>query len=122
MALDRTLVQIRERSFLDVLDLALVVVRNRPWTLGLAAVAGIAPFAALNAWLTSDGALSPLFYAIYVFLEVPWATAPLSAVLGDLMFGQRTRPGQVFGRLLRALPALFAYQFLLRNLLTWTFF
>ena len=52
--IDRTLVQIRERSFLDVLDLALVVVRQRPVTLGLAALAGIAPFAALNAWLTSD--------------------------------------------------------------------
>jgi hypothetical protein len=48
MANDRTLVQIRERSYLDLLDLALLVVRHRPRTLGLAAAAGIAPFAALN--------------------------------------------------------------------------
>src|SRR5208337_2185594 len=36
MANDRTLVQIRERSYLDLLDLALLVVRQRPRTLGLA--------------------------------------------------------------------------------------
>ncbi len=30
MANDRTLVQIRERSYLDLLDLALLVVRQRP--------------------------------------------------------------------------------------------
>ena len=51
MAIERTLVQIRERPLVDLLDLALVVVRRRPVTLGLAALAGIAPFAALNAWL-----------------------------------------------------------------------
>ena len=48
MANDRTLVQIRERSYLDLLDLALLVVRQRPRALGLAAAAGIAPFAAVN--------------------------------------------------------------------------
>ena len=54
MANDRTLVQIRERSYLDLLDLALLVVRQRPRTLGLAAAAGIAPFAALNYWILSN--------------------------------------------------------------------
>ena len=48
MANDRTLVQIRERSYLDLLDLVLLVVRQRPRALGLAAAAGIAPFAAVN--------------------------------------------------------------------------
>ena len=50
---DQTLIQIRERSFLDLLDLTLVVLRRRPATLGLAAMAGVLPCAAINAWLTS---------------------------------------------------------------------
>ena len=53
MTYDRTLIVIRERSFLDLLDLALLVVRDRPVVLGLTALAGIAPFAALNVWLLS---------------------------------------------------------------------
>ena len=55
MTYDRTLIVIRERSFLDLLDLAFLVVRERPiafWA--LTAVAGIAPFAALNVWLLPD--------------------------------------------------------------------
>ncbi len=53
MTYDRTLIVIRERSFLDLLDLALLVVRDRPAVIGLTALAGIAPFAALNIWLLS---------------------------------------------------------------------
>ena len=43
MTYDRTLIVIRERSFLDLLDLALLVVRDRPIVLGLTALVGIAP-------------------------------------------------------------------------------
>ena len=45
MAQKPTLIQIRERSYLDLLDLALLVVRHRPRTSALAAVIGIVPFA-----------------------------------------------------------------------------
>ena len=122
MAFERTLVQIRERSYLDVLDLALVVVRNRPLVLGGAALAGIAPAVALNAWLTTDPEFSLPMYALLVFLEVPWATAPLTLVLGGLMFDQRLQVGRLLGRLLRVWPALFIYQFLFRLILTVTIF
>ncbi len=64
---DRTLVQIRERSYLEVLDLALVVVRHRPLTLGLAALAGIAPFAAWNVWLLSDPEV-PIGVLVYLLV------------------------------------------------------
>jgi hypothetical protein len=122
MAFERTLIQIRERSFLEVLDLALVVVRQRPWTIGLAAMAGIAPFAALNAWLISDPEFSLPMFTLLVLMEIPWATAPLTAVLGNLMFGRRTTIVEVLGRLLRALPAMIVYQLLLRAILVATFF
>jgi hypothetical protein len=117
MAIDQTLVQIRERSFLEVHDLALVVVRNRPRALGLAALAGIAPFAALNAWLTSDPEFPLPRFALLVLLEAPWATAPLTVVLGSLMFGQRLSVGQLALRLIRALPMLIVYQLILRGFL-----
>ena len=52
-----------------------------------------------------------------MFLEVPWATAPLTVVLGGLMFGQRPQAGRLLRRLLQAVPSLFVYQFLLRLVL-----
>jgi hypothetical protein len=122
MAFERTLVQIRERTFLEVLDLALVVLRHRPLVLGLATLAGIAPLAVWNAWIGRDRPLPLPFFALLVFLEAPWATAPLTLVLGALMFGQRLRAGPMLWRLLQALPALLIYQLALRFLLAVTVF
>ena len=117
MTYDRTLIVIRERSFLDLLDLALVVVRDRPVVLGLTALVGIAPFAALNVWLLSaDRSLSGLWIPL-LLMEAPWATAPLTLVLGDLMFGVRPRPGRIVKTLVVSFPALFLTQFLVRGIL-----
>ena len=74
MTYDRTLIVIRERSFLDLLDLALLVVRDRPVALGLTALAGIAPFAALNIWLLSDPDFPPGLLA---------CAAPAGNAVGD---------------------------------------
>ena len=120
MATDHTLIQIRERSFPDLLDLALVVVRSRPKTLGVAALAGVLPCAALNLWLTSDPTFPFLGYVGLVALEAPWATAPLTVVLGALMFGDRPTAGQVVRSLVRGLPAMIAYQVVLRAVLMTT--
>jgi hypothetical protein len=114
MAFERTLVQIRERTFLEVLDLALVVLHDRPLALGLAALAGIAPLAGGNAWLCRDPEFPLPLFALLVFLEAPWATAPLTIVLGALMFDQRLRSGQVLWRMVQAFPALLLYQLALR--------
>ena len=121
MANDRTLIQIRERSFLDLLDLALVLVRRRPLTLGLAALAGVAPCAAINAYLTADPDFNLIWYFYLLFVEAPWATAPLTVVLGSLMFGDRPTPGGVFKALARGLPAMILYQLFLRAILTGAF-
>jgi hypothetical protein len=117
LASDRTLIQIRERSFLDVLDLALVVVRRRPVPVGLAALAGVAPFAALNAWLTADPEFPFFGYLGLLLLEAPWATAPLTVVLGGLMFGERPSARRVVRALVRGLPAMVAYQLVVRAVL-----
>ena len=97
MAIERTLVLIRERPLLDLLDLSLVVVRRKPLTLGLAALFGIAPFAALNAWLfySSLEDSNPGLPLFLWMIEAPFATAPLTLVLGGLMFGQKPTFGKV---------------------------
>jgi hypothetical protein len=117
LALDRTLIQIRERSFLELLDLAIVVVRQRPWALGMTAALGITPWAALYAGLSVRPEVPGFFLLVLVMLAAPWATAPLTVVLGGLMFGDRPTSRRIALTLLRALPALVLYQGLLRAVL-----
>lgn len=121
MLYDRTLIQIHERSFLDLLDLSLYVVRARPLVLGLTALVGIAPWAALNSWLLSDPAFPRTAWVLLLVLEAPWATAPLTLVLGDLMFGMPPRVGRIIRALLVSLPALVLSQLIVRSLLLATF-
>jgi len=117
MLYDRTLIQIRERSFLDLLDLSLYVIRSRPIILGLTALIGIAPWAALNYWLLSEPEFPKLFWLVLLVLEVPWATAPLTLVLGDLMFSVPPRPVQLLRTFFVCAPALFLSQFIVRSVL-----
>jgi hypothetical protein len=117
MTYDRTMIVIRERSFLDLLDLAILVVRDRPLVLGLTAVAGTAPFAVLNIWLLSASESGAGLWILLLLMETPWATAPLTLVLGDLMFGVRPRIGKVLKTLLVRFPAMILTQFVVRGAL-----
>jgi hypothetical protein len=117
MLYDRTLIQIRERSFLDLLDLSLYVIRARPIVLGLTSLVGIAPWAALNYWLLSDESFPQLAWIALLILEVPWATAPLTLVLGDLMFGMPAKLPRIARTLLLGLPALILSQLIVRGLM-----
>jgi hypothetical protein len=120
MTYDQTLIVIRERSFLELVDLGLVVARDRPIVLFVAALAGIAPLAALNIWLLSEMAFSQVYWVALLLLEAPWATAPLTLVLGDLMFGLRPRPARILKGLAIALPKLVLTQLWFRGLLVLT--
>jgi hypothetical protein len=120
MTPDRTLVQFRERSFLDILDLALIVIRNRPGPLVIAACAGIAPFFLLNYLLAGQLTHQWHYWALVLFMEAPWATAPLTIVMGGLMFGRHSSVSRVVTHLAAALPALVLTQLILRGLLTVT--
>jgi hypothetical protein len=117
MIYDRTMIVIRERSFMDLLDLALLVIRAYPVTIGLAAAAGIAPFAVLNIWLLSFPELYRIVWVGLLAMETPWATAPMTLALGDLMFGVRLRPRRIVAALVNAVPALFVTQTILRGCL-----
>lgn len=114
MASDRTLIQIRERSFLDLLDLALIVIRARPLPILAAALAGILPCAAFNALITHDIEFPLLLFLDLLLLELPWAMAPLTIVMGGLMFGETPSIARVARELTHRLPAMFVYQFVMR--------
>ncbi len=116
MRYDRTLVLIRERSFLDLLDLTILVIRERPLVFSLAAAAGILPWAVLNYWLLLDPAFSLFYWGILLILETPWATAPLTLVLGDLMFDKRPRLRRMLKTLVVSVPAMIGTQLMMRGL------
>jgi hypothetical protein len=121
LIIEQTLVQIRERSPVDLLDLALVVVGRKPRTLGLAALVGIAPFAAFNAWLFfTIPDFEPVLAAMLWMMEAPFATAPLTVVLGGLMFGHQPTPGKVLASLFRsAIPLVLVHGVLRFVLFFW---
>lgn len=115
-----TLIAVRERNFLELLDLTLLVFRSRPGPLLLSAASGIVPFVLLNGLIVQDltDPVSALFQHVFLaFLEAPLATAPLTVTLGNLMFGQSLSPLKVLGPILRSIPALLFFQGLLRGLL-----
>lgn len=124
MQLDRTRIVIRERSFADVLDLALAVVRQFAGSLGVVLVAGVAPLFALNTyllWNYHEPNLDlewPLTHMVFLVLlvlwEIPLATAPATLYLGQALFDQRPSPRRIFDDLVRLLPQLLWYQVVLR--------
>lgn len=132
MELDRARIAVRQRAFPDILDLALRVVRARPWPLGAALAAGAAPWIALNAWLLGSlprDATEPIFPGDYVFWmclmvawEAPMATAPTTLLLGQWLFGDELRWRETLSRLLASLPQLALFQGVLRAALVFPIF
>ena len=117
MASEQTLITIRERRQVDVLDLALVVLRRRPWAIGVVAACGIAPFAALNAWIfRQPHGLGPLPALVLWWLEAPFAMAPLTLMLGGMMFGRPPRLREIGRRLLGSAGTLLLVHGVLRFL------
>jgi hypothetical protein len=127
MLLDNHRVVIRERSYLELLDLSLRVLRDQAGPLFVALVAGIGPFAVLNAWLLNrvaaagQGSGPPtlfLFLMLFaVIWQVPLATAAATMCLGRALFNQPLEARQVARDFVRSLPQLIVYQVLLRGLL-----
>ncbi len=127
MRIDHTRVAIRERTWLDNLDLAMHFFRvNFRSCLG-AAVAGATPFILINSWVLSvtfETGLSEQvqFEMIYlstllVMVEAPLATAPLTLLLGQVMFVERANRRKIGNDLLASLPQMILFQVLLRTML-----
>ena len=134
MQLDNTRIVIRERDYLDILDLSLRVLRTYvvPWaTLSLL---GALPFALLNAWLLSQVgpiyeymgmhvAVRPVDPSLYIYrliiltaMEMPLAAAPLTRYFGHALFLDRPNASRILRELRGSLPQMFVYQVLLRGL------
>jgi hypothetical protein len=127
MQLDHTRIVIRERGWLDLLDLALCLIRAYAWPLGVALAVGVAPAMAFNAWMLSgvaswsldrSGELASNAYPILILLltlwEIPMATAPATLFLGEAVFLERPSVKQIAKTFVRALPQLLVYQVLRR--------
>jgi hypothetical protein len=105
--LDKTRIAIRERGLLEILDLALRVIRCYLRPLTVAWMVGVLPLMLLNYWLLAwmvdlpeyYGAEKFLYWLRYfaamsalVFFETPLATIPMTLYLGDALFLQPTSP------------------------------
>ena len=99
MANDQTLVQIRERSYLDLLGSGCCSL----FVGGRAHSGWPRPpvYAVRRAELlaASIPEIPHAIWPVLLFLEAPWATTPLTLVLGGLMFDRPPGPARSFGEL-----------------------
>jgi hypothetical protein len=90
MDLERTEVVLRERGPAELYDLAFLFCRRHARRIALLAVAGCAPWCALDWWLLSGGEVREWWRWYWLLVlaaaQIPVATAPLSAWLGAVMF------------------------------------
>lgn len=128
MQLDKTRIAIRERSYLDLLDLALRVARGHAGAIVLTTAVGALPMIALNYWLFRDSVvesvdieLPPSMYLLLlpllVVMQMPMATSLTTLYLGQALFVARPSTGQLLRDLGRSLPQLILFQVVLRALL-----
>lgn len=126
MQLDQTRIAIRERSFGEILGLALQVTRAGAGWLLVLWILGCAPFALLNGWLLYEVLQDELWYEfpsgywflliVLVALQTPLATAPITLYLGKMMFASKFRFGAMLGELIGSLPQLIIFQVILRSI------
>jgi hypothetical protein len=128
LQLDNNLIAIRERGLLEILDLALAVIRAQGLPLLAALALGAAPMLVLNDLLI--GSMLPersvilaeeppvdfaVMLALLVAMEIPFAAAPATLYLGQSMFREQTSWRQNARDLLASLPQLLLLQGVLRG-------
>lgn len=110
MQLDKTAIAISQRNLDELLDLSLSVLRRYGFKLLGVAFLGALPFAIINALLLStrtmsggyildsaDRAIFIFWMAVLVYVESPLAMAPVTMVLGNMMFGITSQKGDLRG-------------------------
>lgn len=124
MQLDQHRIVIRERSFVDLLDLALRVIRAYAAPLTGLLVLGVAPAMILNAYLLSDRdvqlheAIIPFDYlgplGLLMLVEIPLVTAPITLYLGHSLFMEKPQARQLVKEFFLSLPQMILFQVILR--------
>ncbi len=127
MNLDATHIAIRERSFSEILDLALRVGARHAGPLVLLWAIGVAPFAGLNYLLLHDAIGGRefdenaggyvFFFIMLLAVEAPLATAPMTLYLGQATFADRVSWRRLAADYFYSLPQLILFQVVLRALL-----
>ena len=128
MQLDRSHIAIRERSLLEIMDLALHVIRAYAPGWVVCCVIGCGPMLLLDWWLVAgflgqdDNIAGPiacgLTQLLLVVVQTPVATAPLTLYLGQRMFQEQTDPAALGRDFFASLPQLFTLQLLVRTVCT----
>lgn len=96
MNLDRTTIAVRERRLPELYDLALLVCRRHAGALAVLALVGCGPWILLDGWLLADGreesaGLRWWLLLLLMAAQLPLATAPIAAYLGQAMFDEHPR-------------------------------
>lgn len=123
MQLDKTRIIIRERPYMELLELALVVIRYHAAPLAGCLLTFALPLALLNHWFASetfDAEFDTGGYAawqvILIAFEAPLATSLMTIYLGQIMFVDHPGVKRLTADFFRALPQLFAIQVILRGI------
>lgn len=124
MQFDHQRIVIRERGFVDLLDLSLRVLRAYAAPLVGLFLLGIAPAMLLNAYLLNGlevqlhESVVPreyLFYLVFLTLvEAPLATAPITLFLGHALFLEKPRAGRIAKEFMLSLPQILLFQVVFR--------
>ena len=128
MQLDSTRIAVRERSLLDIFDLALHVMREFAGAWIGTSLLGILPLMLINyaliGWMADidyEQDLVPLRFlwnmTLLVIIEAPLASIFTVAYLGPAVFMEDRKLRQLFSEVLRCAPHLFICQLLLRAIL-----
>ncbi len=96
MQFDQMRIAVRERSYLELLDLALVVIRAHAGAWVALSLLGLLPFAAFNYWLLDLADLEydiepfpfgyVFWYLVLVAWQMPLASSLVTLYLGQVMF------------------------------------
>jgi hypothetical protein len=125
MQLDHYNIAIRERPYIDILDLALRVFRAHAGPLLVLWAVGATPMIVLDRWLLADlrdfdfqsASAYMLLMTMLVVWQVPLAMAPATLYLGQAVFVGRPDPKAVARDFRDMLPQLVLYQGLVRAVL-----
>ena len=143
MELDKTYIAIRERDYLDILDLSLSVLRVHFFPLLLVFFLGALPFivlchAALGGFDPNELTYDELDYSygwhtmnemwwrvarvceltFYIIILLPLATAPATLYLGQTLFAEKIDAIRLFRDYITSLPQLILLQLFVRTILT----
>jgi hypothetical protein len=124
MQLDQHRIVIRERSYVDLLDLALRVIRAYAAPLAGLFLLGVVPAMCLNAFLLSGDDLrihesivpDEFLYRLgmLTLIEIPLATSPITLFLGHVLFMEKPSAKQLVKQFFASLLQLAIFQILFR--------